>query len=53
MKKYQHSPKIPFSYGIYLIVINNYITIIIPNDSLNPEHLIVVAQENPQPNDQI
>ena len=39
--------------GLYLIIVNNFKTIIILNGSLNPAHPIVVAQAKPQPKDQI
>ena len=35
------------------MIINYYKIMILPNDSLNPAHLIVVAQAKPQPKDQI
>ena len=39
--------------GLYLTIVNNYKIIIVPNDSLNPAHLIVIAQAKPQPKDQL
>ena len=43
----------PLFLDLCLIIVNNYKTIIMPNDSLNPAHLIVVAQAKPQPKDQM
>ena len=43
----------PFILSLYLIIINNYKIIIVPNDCLNPAYLIVVAQAKPQPKYQI
>ena len=34
-------------------MVNKYELVIIPNDSLNPEYLIVVAQAKLQPKNQI
>ena len=41
----------PLFPGLYLIIVNNYRRIMIPNDSLNPAHLIAVAQAKPQSKD--
>ena len=38
--------------GLYLMIVNNYKGITIPNDSLNLAHPIVVAQAKPQVKDQ-
>ena len=35
------------------MIVDNYKRIIVPNDSLNPTHLIVVSQAKPQPKDQM
>ena len=43
----------PLFPGLYLIIVNNYKTIIVPNNSLNPAHPIAVAQAKPQPKDQM
>ena len=43
-------PLIP---GLYSVTIDNDKIVVIPNDSLNPAHSIVVAQIKPQPRDQI
>ena len=43
----------PFIHSLFLIIVNNYKIEIIPNDSLNPAHPIVVAQAKPQPKDQM
>ena len=43
----------PLFPGLYLIIVNNNKTIIVPNNSLNPKHPIAVAQVKPQPKDQI
>ena len=48
--KLDKRPLIP---GFYLIIVNNYKTIIIPNDNSNPAYPIVAAQAKPQPKDQI
>ena len=42
-------PLIP---GVYLIIVDNYKTVIIPNGSSDPLHPIVVAQAKLQPKDQ-
>ena len=34
----------PLILGLYLIIVKNYKTIIVPNNSLNPAHPIAVAQ---------
>ena len=36
-----------------MIIVKNYKTIIVPNNSLNPAHPIAVAQAKPQPKDQM
>ena len=43
-------PLIP---GLYLLIVNDYKTMVMPNDSLNLAHPIVVAQAKLQPKDQI
>ena len=43
----------PLTPGLYLIIVNNYKTIIIPNDSSDPAHPILVAQAKPQPKEQM
>ena len=43
-------PLIP---GLYLIIVNNYKTIIKLHNSLNPEHPIVAAHVKLQPKDQM
>ena len=43
----------PLFPGFYLIIVNNYKAIIVPNHSLNPIHPIVVVQARPQPKDQM
>ena len=43
----------PLFSGFYLIIVNIYRRIMIPNDSLNPAYPIIVAQVKPQPKDQI
>ena len=43
----------PLFPGLYLIIVNNYKTIIVPNNSLNPAYPIAVAQAKPQPKDQM
>ena len=45
--------KKPLIPGLNLIIVKNYKTIIIPNNSLNPEYPIVVAQAKPKPKDQM
>ena len=46
-------PKRPLFPGLYLIIVNNYKSIIVPNYSLNPAHPITVVQAEPQPKDQM
>ena len=43
----------PLFPGLYLIIVNNYKAIIVPNHSLNPAHPIAVVQAKTQPKDQI
>ena len=43
----------PLFPGLYLIIVYNYKTITVPNNSLNPAHPIAVEQAKPQPKDQI
>ena len=43
----------PLFPGLYLIIIYNYKTIIVSNNSLNSAHPIAVAQVKPQPKDQM
>ena len=45
--------KRPLFLGLYLTIVYNYITIAVPNNSLNPAHPIAVAQAKPQPKDQM
>ena len=39
--------------GLYLITVNNYKTIIVSNNNLNPAHPIAIEQAKPQPKDQM
>ena len=39
--------KEPLFPSLYLIIVNNYKAITVPNSSLNPEHPIAVAQVKP------
>ena len=41
----------PLILGLFLVIVNNYKNIFIPNDSLNPAPLVVIAQAKPQPKD--
>ena len=41
----------PFFPGLYLMIVSNCKRIIVPNDSLNPAHPIVVTQAKPQQKD--
>ena len=43
----------PFLTDFYLIIVKNYKTIIIPNNSRNPAHPIAVAQAKLQPKEQM
>ena len=53
LSKFLRPNEKPLIPGLYLIIVNNYKIIIIPKDSLNPEHPIVVAQAKPQLKDQM
>ena len=46
-------PERPFFPGLYLIIVNSYKAIIIPNHSLNPAHSIAVGQAKLQLKDQM
>ena len=41
----------PLFPGFYLIIVNNYKTVIVSNKSLNPAHPIAIAQAKLQPKD--
>ena len=45
--------KKPLFPGFYLIIVNNYKTIIVSNKSLNPAHPIAIVQAKLQPKDRI
>ena len=45
--------EIPLIHSLFLIIANNYKTIIIPNDNLNLAHPIALAQMKPEPKDQM
>ena len=49
----KHKYRRPLNLGLYLIIVNNYKTMILPNNSSNLAHPIVVAQVKPQPKDQM
>ena len=41
-------PERPLFPGLYFMIVNNYKTIIVSHDSLNPTHPITVAKAKPQ-----
>ena len=46
--------KRPLIPGVYLMIVNNYKTILtIQNDSLNPAHLVVIVQAESQAKEQM
>ena len=49
LSKLPKTDEIPLIPGLYLMIVNKYKGIIIPNDILSPEHPIVVAQAKTQP----